>query len=136
MYDPSGYAYILEMHEEPFSFGCLHPSALVRTVDGGFALRERHFQFVGAVYVLAPLHHLPAGSDTSGRVHDIVIPVAFVEFRSFAGGVFFMAVENDPAGCLDRHTVRRQLCHHQHGFQPEAATRNAVAEPYASVLVP
>lgn len=136
MHDASGHAHVLEMHEESLSFGCLHPSSLVRRIDGGIALRERHFQFVGAVYVLAPLHHLPAGSDTSGRVHDIVIPVAFVEFRSFAGGVLLVSVEDDPAGSLDRQTVRRQFRHHQYGFQPEAATCYAVTQPYASVLVP
>ena len=86
---------VLEVEKPVFARRGVDPCSLVRAVDGTLALGEHDAVFIRAVDVLRALDGLETGRYASCGVEDVVVAAPFVEFRSFARALPFVAVEDD-----------------------------------------
>ena len=136
MYQTTVGAYILKVHKPVFSGRCVYPTSLMRAVDGRLTLCQHRFPFIRAIYVFRTKHYLPACGNPTCRMEDVVITVAFIEFRTFARLVCFVTIEYDARRGDGFRCFLVQLAYSDNAFQSGTATCVSVYQIDSAVFVP
>ena len=115
------------MEKPPITVGRIDKSALVRAVHLCQSLLKNDAFLVGPVDVLRPEHCLPSLSDAAFGDDQIVVAVAFHEFRALGHG-----------SCVDRYALVEQLfAVGRHAMHDDGACAVAAATQIClSVVVP
>ena len=129
-------ALVLEMQEPTLPFRRLHPSALVRPVDGTFRSGHHDTFLIGPEWIVRPKDSLPAGRNAAGRGKDIIAAVPFVEFGPFDGRLGLVSVEDDAGRPEQMRPVGGHRRHEQHALEPGTRTGRRMREPGLSVFIP
>ena len=111
-------ALVLEMEEPVLPSRSIHPGSLMGPVDGARDPGHHDAFLVRPERIVRPQDRLPACSDASGRREDVVLPVPFVEFRSFDGRLAQMPVVHDARRAQQMRPVRSHRRDEQDALVP------------------
>ena len=127
---------VLEMNEPVGALRSIHPSSLMRSVDGAFRRSHDYLLLIRAEGVIGAKHCLPARPDSACRAEDIILPPALVHLGSLYGRLGFMPVEYHTGRTDEFRAVRRHGRNEHDALEPGAGACGCMAQVGLAVIVP
>ena len=127
---------VVEMQKPIFALCRMYPTALVRTIYLGFALRHDNLRLVWTIHILAAHGELPTMLYATGRTHNPVVTISLVKLWTFSGMILLSAIKYDTRLANRLGAICGKFTYAEHGVEARTASSPTIYEIASTIFVP